>query len=93
LPASEYTWQSNDGTNYYTTTQGDNAIAEQDWSGNTTNMYQPNSPNLKFEYEYDPGAKDPNMYRDASITQLFYTANFCRDVLYELGFNEAAGNF
>ena len=35
----------------------------------------------------------PSSYRDASVTQLFYTANMYHDLLYELGFNEAAGNF
>lgn len=30
---------------------------------------------------------------DASITQLFYTANLYHDLLYDLGFTEAAGNF
>lgn len=30
---------------------------------------------------------------DASITQLFYTANTYHDLLHTLGFNEAAGNF
>lgn len=35
----------------------------------------------------------PSSYRDASITQLFYTTNVYHDVLYILGFNEKAGNF
>lgn len=35
----------------------------------------------------------PASYRDASLTQLFYTANVYHDLLYLLGFNEAAGNF
>lgn len=35
----------------------------------------------------------PASYRDASVTQLFYTANKFHDLLYLLGFNEAAGNF
>jgi extracellular elastinolytic metalloproteinase len=30
---------------------------------------------------------------DASITQLFYTANMYHDLLYLLGFTEKAGNF
>jgi extracellular elastinolytic metalloproteinase len=92
LGASEFTWQS-DGTQNYTTTQGNNALAEQDYYGETTNLYQPNSRDSKFEYPYYQNASDPNAYRNASITQLFYTANFYHDVLYELGFNEAAGNF
>lgn len=35
----------------------------------------------------------PESYVDASVTQLFYTANKYHDLLYLLGFNEAAGNF
>lgn len=65
----------------------------QDYSGETTQLYQPNSPKLDFEYNLHLNESDPNAYRDASLTQLFYTANFYHDVLYELGFNEEAGNF
>lgn len=36
---------------------------------------------------------DPKTYSNSSVTQLFYTANTYHDLLYELGFNEAAGNF
>ncbi|KAJ8121691.1 hypothetical protein ONZ43_g1922 [Nemania bipapillata] len=92
LGSSEFTWQS-DGKNNYTTTRGNNAMAVQDYTGGTTNMYQPTSPELDFEYDLRLNESDPNAYRDASITQLFYTANFYHDVLYELGFNEKAGNF
>jgi extracellular elastinolytic metalloproteinase len=90
--SSEFTWQS-DGEHNYTTTQGNNAMAVQDYSGETTNMYQPTSPKLDFEYDLHLNESDPNAYRDASLTQLFYTANFYHDVLYDLGFNEEAGNF
>ncbi|KAI1156552.1 fungalysin metallopeptidase [Nemania diffusa] len=92
LDASKFTWHS-DGENNYTTTQGNNAVAVQDYSGETTQLYQPNSPKLDFEYNLHLNESDPNAYRDASLTQLFYTANFYHDVLYELGFNEEAGNF
>ncbi|KAI0402353.1 fungalysin metallopeptidase [Xylaria palmicola] len=92
LNASALTWQS-DGQYNYTTTAGNNGIALQDYTGETTSLYQPNSPSLKFEYDLRLNESDPNAYRDASLTQLFYTANFYHDVLYELGFNEEAGNF
>ncbi|TGJ87323.1 hypothetical protein E0Z10_g1457 [Xylaria hypoxylon] len=92
LEASEFTWQS-DGIENYTTPQGNNGIAEQDWYGETTNLYQPSSPTLEFEYDFNLNETRPNAYRDASITQLFYTANFYHDILYDLGFNEVAGNF
>ncbi|KAF2969458.1 hypothetical protein GQX73_g4154 [Xylaria multiplex] len=92
LSASEFTWQS-DGDQNYTTTQGNNGIAVQDYSGETTNLYQPTSSDLAFEYDLHLNESDPNAYRDASLAQLFYTANFYHDVLYDLGFNEEAGNF
>ncbi|KAI1184477.1 fungalysin metallopeptidase [Nemania serpens] len=90
--ASKFTWHS-DGERNYTTTQGNNGIAVQDFTGDTTNLYQPTSRELKFEYRLPLNDSDPNAYRDASLTQLFYTANFYHDLLYELGFNEEAGNF
>ncbi|KAI0973039.1 fungalysin metallopeptidase [Xylaria arbuscula] len=92
LDASEFTWQS-DGDQNYTTTQGNNGMAVQDYYGETTNLYQPSSSNLDFEFDLHLNESDPNAYRDASLTQLFYTANYYHDVLYDLGFNEEAGNF
>ncbi|KAH8161851.1 hypothetical protein CIB48_g6392 [Xylaria polymorpha] len=92
LAASPFTWQS-DGEQNYTTTEGNNGIAVQDYSGETTNLYQPTSEDLDFEYDLRLNESDPNSYRDASLAQLFYTANFYHDVLYDLGFNEEAGNF
>lgn len=68
-------------------------MAYQDWYGETTNLYQPDSSSLDFEFDLNLNQSDPNAYRDASITQLFYTANFYHDVLYDLGFTEEAGNF
>lgn len=35
----------------------------------------------------------PSTYKDASVVNLFYWCNWMHDKLYELGFNEAAGNF
>ncbi|GAW15807.1 hypothetical protein ANO14919_052290 [Xylariales sp. No.14919] len=92
LQSSEFTWQS-DGSENYTTTEGNNGIAVQDYTGETTNLYQPSSDDLKFEYDLHLNESDPNAYRDASLAQLFYTANFYHDILYDLGFNEEAGNF
>lgn len=57
------------------------------------NNYRPVSATMDFEYPYDTSMTPPTKYADASVTQLFYTANTYHDLLYELGFNEAAGNF
>jgi hypothetical protein len=35
----------------------------------------------------------PGVYRSAAVTQLFYTVNWIHDRLYQLGFDEAAGNY
>lgn len=91
--ASEFTWQS-DGTNY-TATRGNNGIAQVNPDGGNEYLdnYRPDSADLAFEYEYDLTESDHDVYKDASITQLFYTANKYHDLLYVLGFTEEAGNF
>ncbi|KAH7309722.1 extracellular elastinolytic metalloproteinase precursor [Stachybotrys elegans] len=99
LPSSSpYGWHS-DGYDNFTTTRGNNGVTVQDltavhwnWSAWET-AYRPQSPELRFEYPYDSSADNASDYRDASITQLFYTANMYHDVLYEMGFTEEAGNF
>ncbi|KAI5859245.1 elastinolytic metallo proteinase Mep [Durotheca rogersii] len=94
LTASEFTWLS-DGTTNYTTTRGNNAIAQTNPSGGSTylNNYRPDSPSLKFEYNYGATLTPPSTYADASVAQLFYTSNVYHDLLYDLGFTEVAGNF
>lgn len=97
LAASAYTWLG-DGTQNYTTTWGNNGVAHTNHDGHDTynnykNNYRPNVPSRKFEFPYSPSMSDKNQYQDASITQLFFTANKYHDLLYTLGFNEAAGNF
>ncbi|KMP03147.1 Fungalysin/Thermolysin Extracellular metalloproteinase 5 [Coccidioides immitis] len=94
LPASPFTWIS-DGRQNYTTTRGNNGIAQNNPDGGTEylNNYRPNSRNLRFEYPYSPSMKPPKSYTNASITQLFYSANTYHDLLYTLGFTEEAGNF
>ncbi|KAF2218306.1 fungalysin metallopeptidase [Elsinoe ampelina] len=92
--ASEFGWQSI-GTTSYTTTRGNNGIAQTNPSGGTAylNNYRPTSSNNVFQYAYSPTSGAPSQYVDASVTQLFYTANTYHDLLYTLGFNERAGNF
>nr|AJD23140.1 metalloprotease Mep3 [Onygena corvina] len=94
INSSPYTWHS-DGTNKYPTTRGNNAIAQDNPSGQSgyLNNYRPNSPNLIFRYPWSPSMTPPTSYKDFSITQLFYTTNKFHDLLYSFGFNEAAGNF
>ncbi|KAF4430473.1 prepro-neutral protease [Fusarium acutatum] len=91
LEASEFTWLS-DGSNNYTTTRGNNGVNPSGGSSYLNN-YRPDSSSLKFEYDYSTSTTTPTTYRDASIAQLFYTANKYHDLLYLLGFTEQAGNF
>ncbi|GLA68509.1 hypothetical protein AtubIFM55763_005248 [Aspergillus tubingensis] len=94
LSASEYTWIS-DGQNNYTTTRGNNAIAHWNPTGGGSYLYnlRPSNPDLNFQWPYSPNMSPPRSYINASIVQLFYTANTYHDLLYALGFTEPAGNF
>ncbi|KAE8353078.1 extracellular metallo proteinase NpI [Aspergillus coremiiformis] len=94
LAASPFTWIS-DGEDNYSTTWGNNGIAQANPNGGSAylNNYRPDSPELLFNYPYSTSMSSPASYLDASITQLFYTANTYHDLLYTLGFNERAGNF
>lgn len=97
VDSSPLTWFG-DRSNNYTTLWGNNAVAQTNHDGhNNVNdyrgSYRPKSTSGKFEYKYSPHQSNRSDYQDASITQLFYTANTYHDLLYALGFNEAAGNF
>lgn len=93
IRASPYTWFS-DGKSNYTTTRGNNGIAHINpkSSDDYENLYRPDSKQLKFEYSYKDSSP-PKDIVDASIVQLWYTANMIHDQYYSLGFNEKAGNF
>lgn len=93
--ASEFGWHA-DGSKSYTATWGNNGVAQSNWNGATSNyenLPRPSSANLTFKYPYSPEQSDWKSYVNASTTQLFYTANTYHDLLYTLGFTEAAGNF
>src|SRR5207249_863696 len=49
-------------------------------------------PSLTYNFPLDL-ALDPSAYRDAAVTNLYFTDNYNHDVLYKYGFDEAAGNF
>ncbi|KAJ4352141.1 uncharacterized protein N0V89_007488 [Didymosphaeria variabile] len=92
--ASEFGWH-NDGSTSYDTTWGNNGVAQSNWDDRTDylNLPRPHEADLDFEYPYTPEESEWKSYINASITQLFYTANTYHDLLYQLGFTEAAGNF
>nr|OQO17732.1 Extracellular metalloproteinase MEP [Rachicladosporium sp. CCFEE 5018] len=92
--SSEFGWHS-DGLVLYNTTRGNNGIAQVNPNNTATYLdnYRPVNPSLDFVYPYSTDLTVPKSYWDASITQLFYTANRYHDLLHQLGFVEAAGNF
>ncbi|KAF2002104.1 extracellular metallo proteinase 2 [Amniculicola lignicola CBS 123094] len=92
--ASEFGWHS-DGTTSYKTTRGNNGIAQSNWddSSNYLGNPRPSDPEMSYVYPYPIESSDWKGYSNASITQLFYTSNMYHDLLYKLGFTEAAGNF
>ncbi|KAI9052154.1 hypothetical protein LZ554_003516 [Drepanopeziza brunnea f. sp. 'monogermtubi'] len=94
LKASEFTWHGN-GEKIFNTTRGNNGNAQANFEGDDAfvNDFRPYEDDLNFNYELDLNATDPKTYADASVAQLFYTANMYHDLLYVLGFNEIAGNF
>lgn len=51
------------------------------------------SETSNFEFPYTPDTETALTYRDAALTQIFYTVNMYHDLLYVLGFTPAAGNF
>ncbi|KAF2788796.1 extracellular metallo proteinase MEP [Melanomma pulvis-pyrius CBS 109.77] len=94
LSSSEFGWQSN-GVENFTVTEGNNGIAQINPSGmdDYLDNPRPNAPDLKFEYPFSLNETNYEAYANASVTQVFYTANVYHDVLYKLGFIEKAGNF
>ncbi|KAG8696717.1 Fungalysin/Thermolysin Extracellular metalloproteinase 5, partial [Ceratobasidium sp. 394] len=87
----------------FTTTVGNNVIAQSNWAGGRdwkNNPRPDGGPSLVFDFPYganpwDKGweTRQPRMYVNASVTQQFYLANMYHDLLYLYGFDEASGNF
>ncbi len=92
--ADPFTWNG-DGSATYNTTEGNNGMAQSNPDGGSDylNNYRPQATSADFSFPYETSMTPPSKYADASITQLFYTANTYHDVLYILGFDEKAGNF
>lgn len=78
-------------------TAGNNTITGLNWSGTPflINPITTKSANLNFEFPLQLGASAPHSlnFPDAIATNLFYWINLSHDFFYELGFNEAAGNY
>ena len=91
-PVGWHTLVNSPATVNTTETIGNNVFAQENWVGDTEweGHYRPNSgASLVFDYEYSPRASDPDdakdaakQYINASVTQLFYTANMVHDLYY-----------
>ncbi|MEZ4757437.1 MAG: M36 family metallopeptidase [Flavobacteriales bacterium] len=93
--ASPFGWHDTDGAAgaEHTITRGNNVWAQEDINGNNGTGYSPDGGvDLDFDFPVDL-AQAPSTYQDAAITNLFYWNNLMHDVIYQYGFDEAAGNF
>ncbi len=93
--ASPFGWHDTNGRNgaEFTTTRGNNVVAQDDSNGNNGTGFQPDGgAALNFNFPINL-SNAPSSFRSASITNLFYWNNIMHDVWYQYGFNEASGNF
>ncbi len=95
--ASPFGWHDTNGAAgaEFTRTRGNNVHAYADRDNN--NIPDPGTDpdggaGLDFDFPLDL-TDVPLGYRDAAVTNLFYWNNIVHDVLYQHGFDEAAGNF
>lgn len=88
--ASPIGWISDGGNE----TRGNNVAAHTDLNGDDIpDLPCPQgSPFRVFNPALDL-TQSPTTYSDAAVVQLFYWCNWMHDRLYELGFDEASGNF
>ena len=93
--ASPFGWHDDDGVTgaEYTTTQGNNVVAQSDSDGNNGTGDMPDgTASLNFNFSLDFN-QQPSGYQDAAITNLFYWNNIMHDVWYHYGFDLESGNF
>ena len=97
--ASPFSWHDTDGADgaEFTDTRGNNVFAQTDLDANNNPVgeIQPDGgAGLIFNYPWDPllGPTD-GTNKEAAVVNLFYWNNIMHDVLYQYGFDEAAGNF
>lgn len=86
---------TNDTTNKYTDTRGNNVWAQEDAYGDGGDpIFRPDGgAALNFNFTYGGQSSQPINYRGAATTNLFYMTNILHDVWYQYGFDEASGNF
>ncbi|GAB4436992.1 MAG: hypothetical protein Kow0031_18800 [Anaerolineae bacterium] len=95
--ASPFGWHDTNGVAgaEFTITRGNNvhAYTDTDADNNPDPGSEPNGgAGLNFNFTANLAA-EPDTYRSAAVTNLFYWNNIIHDVFYRRGFNETAGNF
>ena len=95
--ASPFGWHDTDGASglEFTITRGNNVHAYLDQDNNNQPDFGQDvdgGAGLSFDFDADltEHAQD---YREAVVSNLFYTSNVIHDVMYGYGFNEVSGNF
>src|SRR5690606_35377248 len=95
--ASPFGWHDTNGAAgpEFTITRGNNVHAYTDVDAN--NVPDPGSspdggPGLVFDFPLDE-TLNPDGYRPAAVTNLFYWNNIIHDVFHGYGFDEPSGNF
>ena len=94
--ASPYGWHDLNGIPGADTTitKGNNVHAYLDINGDdVSDSDEPNGGNtLAFDYPFNEQG-EPDAYRPAAVTNLFYMNNMMHDILHHYGFDEKSGNF
>lgn len=95
--ASPFNWHDTNGVAgpEFTTTLGNNAYAYTDLDANNlpdAGSSPDGGAGLNFSFPLDL-AQAPSTYRPAAVTNAFYWTNVLHDVLWQYGFDEAAGSF
>jgi uncharacterized repeat protein (TIGR01451 family) len=96
--ASPFGWHDTNGAAgaEHTTARGNNAHAYADLVApdgfSAGDVEKDGGASLVFSSTLNL-AQQPDSYRDASITNLFYWTNTIHDIFYHYGFDEASGNF
>ncbi|MFP6655886.1 MAG: M36 family metallopeptidase, partial [Myxococcota bacterium] len=93
--ASPFGWHDTNGFAgaEFTDTRGNNVYAQEDTNANDSGGLRPGGGGgLSFDFPADLSVH-PSGHQSAAVTNLFYWNNYLHDVLYQYGFNEAAGNF
>ncbi|KAI5803371.1 extracellular metallo proteinase 2 [Peziza echinospora] len=94
---SPYGWHTTK-TKKFTTLRGNNGYSilngEADERIDFLKAYSPEGKaELKFDFPFDQNEKNVSKIADAAAIQVFYLSNIYHDLLEQLGFTEAAGNF